>query len=42
MFNYFMITKTGINVEQFRIIRTTYDGVYPSDHYQIMMKMTLD
>ena len=40
--DYFMISKTGINVEQFRIIRTDYDGVYPSDHYQIMMKMTLE
>ena len=40
--DYFMISKTGITVNEYRIITTTYDGVYPSDHFPIMLKMNLD
>ena len=36
-----MISETGIDVLQYRILRDSYDGVYPSDHYPIMLKMTL-
>lgn len=39
--DYFFISKAGIDVQQYRILRDSYDGVYPSDHYPIMMKMTL-
>ena len=39
--DFFMISKTGIDVLQYRILRDSFDGVYPSDHYPIMMKMTL-
>ena len=39
--DFFMSSKTGIDVKQYRILRDSYDGVYPSDHYPIMMKMTL-
>ena len=39
--DYFLISKTGIDVKQYRIIRTTYNGVYPSDHYPIMLKINL-
>ena len=39
--DYFMISQTGIDVQQYKILRDSYDGVYPSDHYPIMMKMTL-
>ncbi len=39
--DFFMISETGIDVLQYRILRDSYDGVYPSDHYPIMLKMTL-
>lgn len=39
--DYFMISKTGIAVSRYQIIDTTYDGVYPSDHFPIVMEITL-
>lgn len=39
--DYFLVSKTGIEVLQYKIIRTTYDGVYPSDHYPIQLKCQL-
>lgn len=40
--DYFMISKTGITVNEYKIIQDLYDGVYPSDHFPILMKFTLD
>ena len=39
--DYFMISKTGIDVESYKVLRNTFDGAYPSDHYPIRMIMTL-
>ena len=39
--DYFLISKTRIEVLQYRVIRTTYDGVYPSDHFPIKLKINL-
>ncbi len=39
--DYFMISKKGIKVNLYQVITTTYDNVYPSDHFQIMMKINL-
>ena len=39
--DYFFVSKTGVDVKQYRILRACYDGVYPSDHYPIQMKLTL-
>jgi endonuclease/exonuclease/phosphatase family metal-dependent hydrolase len=39
--DYFMISKTGITVDEYKVITTTYDGVYPSDHFPILMKFRL-
>lgn len=39
--DYFLISKTGIEVLQYKVIRTTYNGVYPSDHYPIRLKFNL-
>lgn len=36
--DYFMISKEGWKVESFKIIDDTYDGVYTSDHFQLMGK----
>ena len=40
--DYFMISKTGIKVSEYRIVQDLYDGVYPSDHFPILMKFTLE
>ena len=40
--DYFMISKSGIQVDDYKIIQTTYDGVYPSDHFPIYMEIELN
>ena len=40
--DYFMLSKTGVTADTYRVIRTTYDGVYPSDHFPILLKIELD
>lgn len=39
--DYFMISKSGIKVNRYRIIDTTYEGVYPSDHFPITINIEL-
>lgn len=40
--DYFMISKQGIKAENYKVVDTTYDGVYPSDHFPICLKFKLD
>lgn len=40
--DYFLISKTGISVQSYQILDTTFDGAYPSDHFPIALRMTLD
>lgn len=40
--DYFMISKEGIEVKEFKRVTATYDGVYPSDHFPITAKFVLD
>ena len=40
--DYFMISKTGIKVNKYKIIDNTYDGAYPSDHFAIMLNINLE
>ena len=40
--DYFMVSKTGLDVLQYQILRDTYDGVYVSDHFPIKLKIKLD
>ncbi len=40
--DYFMISKTGIKVKDYKILDKTYDGVYPSDHFPIVMNFELE
>lgn len=40
--DYFMISKEGFTVNSYKVLRDTYDGVYPSDHFQIFTSLTLD
>jgi Metal-dependent hydrolase len=39
--DYIMVSKTGIKVNDYVIVQTTYDGVYPSDHFPIYANITL-
>lgn len=39
--DYIMISKTGFDVNSYEVIRKTYSGVYPSDHFPIMATLTL-
>lgn len=40
--DFFMISKTGFAVDSYEVITTLYDGVYPSDHFPIVTKLTLE
>lgn len=40
--DYFMISKTGFAVEQYKVVDTTYAGVYPSDHFPILVDLILE
>ena len=40
--DYFMISKEGITVNSYKVLTDTYDGVYPSDHFQLFTSLTLD
>ena len=33
--DYFMISKQGLEVLKYNVIKDTYDGVYPSDHFPV-------
>ncbi len=39
--DYFLISKAGIDVLQYKVLRNTFDGVYPSDHFPIRLEMKL-
>ena len=40
--DYFMISKEGITVNSYKVLTDTYNGVYPSDHFQLFTSLTLD
>lgn len=39
--DYFMVSKTGIEVNKYAIVQNTYEGIYPSDHFPIFIELTL-
>ncbi len=39
--DYFMITKTGVSVDSYEVITTTYNGKYVSDHFPIVTMLTI-
>ncbi len=39
--DYFMISKKGIEVKDYKVITATYDGAYPSDHFPIYLEFKL-
>ncbi len=36
-----MISKTGVDVRDYRVVNTLYDDAYPSDHFPIMTELAL-
>jgi endonuclease/exonuclease/phosphatase family metal-dependent hydrolase len=40
--DYFMISKTGINVKSYKVVTDTFDGVYSSDHFPLLAEFTLE
>lgn len=40
--DYFMISKEGFTVNSYKVLTDTYNGVYPSDHFQLSTTLTLD
>ena len=39
--DYFMISKTGFEVKEYKVVTDTYGGVYPSDHFPIFTALSL-
>lgn len=39
--DYFMISKQGIEVEEYKVLTDTFDGVYASDHFQLFTVLKL-
>lgn len=39
--DYLMISKTGFTVNSYKVVTTTYDGVYPSDHFPLSASLKL-
>lgn len=39
--DYFMVSKIGITVNKYEVLRNTYDGTYPSDHFPIYIHISL-
>lgn len=40
--DYFMISKEGFKVNSYKVLKDTYDGVYSSDHFQIVTNLSFD
>lgn len=39
--DYALISKTGFTVTDYKVVQTTYDGVYPSDHFPVVVELQL-
>ncbi len=37
--DYLMISKTGFTVNSYKVVTTTFDGVYPSDHFPLSVSL---
>ena len=37
--DYLMISKIGFKVNSYKVVTTTYDGVYPSDHFPLLISL---
>lgn len=39
--DYIMVSKDDFIINSYKVVTTTYDGVYPSDHFQLVASMKL-
>ena len=39
--DYIMISQTGFSVNSYEVVRSTYENVYPSDHFPLVASLTL-
>lgn len=39
--DYVMVSKSGFTVNEYKVVQTTYDGVYPSDHFPLSVSLNL-
>ena len=39
--DYMLTSKTGFNVNSYKVVTDTYDGVFVSDHYQLSVNLEL-
>lgn len=39
--DYVMVSKNGFTVNEYKVVQTTYDGVYPSDHFPLSVSLNL-
>lgn len=39
--DYVMVSKNGFTVNEYKVVQTTYDGVYPSDHFPLSVSLEL-
>lgn len=40
--DYVMVSKSGFTVNEYKVVQTTYDGVYPSDHFPLSVSLNLN
>lgn len=40
--DYVMISKTGFNVNSYKVVTDTYDGVYSSDHFPLVASLSFE
>ena len=39
--DYFMVSKSGFSVEQYRVVQPIHNGIYASDHCPIVLQLVL-
>ncbi len=40
--DYIMISKTGLNVNSYKVVTDTYDGAYSSDHFSLVASLSFE
>lgn len=40
--DYVLVSKNAFTVNQYKIVETTYDGIYPSDHFPLSVSLELN
>ena len=40
--DYILVSKTGFKTNSYKVLTDTYDGVYPSDHFQLVSSLSFE